>query len=131
MHTIDIDISPDAETAMLECDARLISRAINNLVQNIIQHNPQGCKIKLLLDCFENTISLTVEDNGCGLSTEKLHELEEKPHYMKSTDDRLDLRHVLGLFIVRQVVAANKGTLTLEGEEGCGCRVNLILPKNN
>ena len=109
VYTISIDISHDAETAMLECDARLISRAINNLVQNSIQHNPQGCEIKLLLDCFENSLCLTVEDNGCGLSPKKLQELEEKPHYMKSTDDRLDLRHGLGLLIVRQVVAAHKG----------------------
>lgn len=131
VYTINIDISHDAETAMLECDARLISRAINNLVQNSIQHNPQGCEIKLLLDCFENSLSLTVEDNGCGLSPEKLHELEQKPHYMKSTDDRLDLRHGLGLLIVRQVVAAHKGTLTLEGAEGYGCKIKITLPKNN
>ena len=38
-----------AENAMLECDARLISRAVNNLVQNSIKHNPQGCKILLSL----------------------------------------------------------------------------------
>lgn len=131
VYTISIDISHDAETTMLECDARLISRAINNLVQNSIQHNPQGCEIKLLLDCFENSLCLTVEDNGCGLSPKKLQELEEKPHYMKSTDDRLDLRHGLGLLIVRQVVAAHKGTFTLEGAEGYGCKIKIILPKNN
>lgn len=130
-YTIDVDISPDAETAMLECDARLISRAINNLVQNSIQHNPQGCKIKLLLNIFKNSLSLTVEDNGCGLSPEELHELEEKPHYMESTDERLDLRHGLGLLIVRQVVDAHKGTLTLEGSEGCGCKIKLLFPRNN
>ena len=29
-YTIEIDVAPEAENAMLECDARLISRAINN-----------------------------------------------------------------------------------------------------
>lgn len=131
IYTVDIDISSAAETAMLECDARLILRAINNLVQNSIQHNPQGCNIRLLLDSFENTISLTVEDNGCGLSIEKIHELEEKPHYMECIDERLDLRHGLGLLIVRQVVATHKGTLVVEGSEGNGCKIQLLLPKSN
>ena len=35
------------------------------------------------------------------LSAEKLQELGEKPHYMESTDERLDLRHGLGLLLVR------------------------------
>ena len=33
-YIIGIQIDPDAENAVLECDARLISRAVNNLVQN-------------------------------------------------------------------------------------------------
>ncbi len=33
-HNIEIEIAPDAENAVLECDARLISRAVNNLVQH-------------------------------------------------------------------------------------------------
>lgn len=81
-HTVEVDIAPDAETVMLECDARLITRAIGNLVQNSIQHNPQGCEIKLSLDCSTSSISLAVEDNGCGLSIERVKELEQKPHYM-------------------------------------------------
>ena len=32
-YSVDVEISSDAETTVMECDARLISRAINNLVQ--------------------------------------------------------------------------------------------------
>ena len=103
-YTIEIDIAPEAENAMLECDARLISRAINNLVQNSIKHNPQGCKILLSLKNTGEALTLTVADNGVGLTPEKLQELEEKPHYMESTDERLNLRHGLGLLLVRQIV---------------------------
>ena len=34
-YNIGIEIATDAENTMLECDARLISRAVNNLVQNL------------------------------------------------------------------------------------------------
>ena len=113
-HSVEIEISPEAETAVIECDARLISRAIGNLVQNSINHNPQGCDISLSLGCSSEDVSITVADNGVGMSAEKLRELEEKPHYMESTDERLDLRHGLGLLLVRQIVEAHGGVMKIE-----------------
>ena len=124
-YNIGIEIATDAENAMLECDARLISRAVNNLVQNSIKHNPLGCRILLSLRRMENTIQLIVQDDGIGLSEEKLQELKEKPHYLESTDERLDLRHGLGLVLVRQIVAAHEGTMTIDSKINCGCKIIL------
>ena len=124
-YSLEMEISKDAETAVIECDARLISRAINNLVQNSINHNPQGCAIRLCLACSDTAAFLTVADNGAGLSAEKLQELEEKPHYMESTDERLDLRHGLGLLLVRQIVEAHGGTMEIESAPQSGYKTIL------
>ena len=124
-YNIGIEIANDAENTMLECDARLISRAVNNLVQNSMKHNPLGCRILLSLRRMENTIQLIVQDDGIGLSEEKLQELKEKPHYLESTDERLDLRHGLGLVLVRQIVAAHEGTMTIDSKINCGCKIIL------
>ena len=67
-YTIEIDIEPEAENALLDGDARLISRAIGNLVQNSIRHNPQGCSIRLSLENTGETLILTVADDGAGLT---------------------------------------------------------------
>ena len=127
-YSINIGITPAAETVLFDCDARLISRAVGNLVQNSISHNPDGCDIALALDCTDESISLSVSDNGIGLSTEKLKELNEKPHYMESTDDRLDLRHGLGLILVRQITDAHSGTMKIESEDQKGCKAILNFP---
>lgn len=119
-YSLKTEISKGAETAVIECDARLISRAISNLVQNSIHHNPQGCTIVLRLDCSDSTVFLTVSASGMGLSVEKLRELTEKPHYMESTDERLDLRHGLGLLLVRQIVEAHGGTMKMESAPQSG-----------
>ena len=123
--SLEMEISKDAETVVIECDARLISRAINNLVQNSINHNPQGCTISLGLIRSDTAIFLTVADNGVGLSAEKLRELEEKPHYMESTDERLDLRHGLGLLLVRQIVEAHGRTMEIESAPQSGYKTIL------
>ena len=128
-HSIEVEISPETETAVIDCDARLISRAIGNLVQNSINHNPQGCNIFLSLDCSSENVSITVADNGVGMSAEKLRELEEKPHYMESTDERLDLRHGLGLLLVRQIVEAHNGTVEIKNSLNQGAITILTLAK--
>lgn len=125
-YSLETEISTDAEAAVLECDARLLSRAVNNLVQNSIRHNPQGCTIRLCLACSDTGISLAVADNGVGLSAEKLRELEEKPHYMESTDERLDLRHGLGLLLVRQIVEAHGGIMKITNRDEGGIESALI-----
>lgn len=129
-YTLETEISKDAEAAVIECDARLISRAINNLVQNSIHHNPQGCTILLRLDCPGTAISLTVADNGKGQPSEKLRELEEKPHYMESTDERLDLRHGLGLLLVRQIVEGHGGTMKMESAPRSGFQTTLVFQRS-
>ena len=128
-HSVEVEISSKAETAVIDCDARLISRAIGNLVQNSINHNPQGCDIFLSLDCSSVNVSITVADNGVGMSVEKLRELEEKPHYMESTDERLDLRHGLGLLLVRQIVEAHDGIMKIESMSQSGYKTILTFQR--
>lgn len=129
IYSIDIEITPAAETAAINCDPRLISRAVSNLVQNSINHNPQGCHIRLSLDCSDRSIILIIADDGIGLSAEKLQELEEKPHYMNSTDERLDLRHGLGLLLVRQIVEVHKGTMQIKSVADHGFTTTLTFSK--
>lgn len=129
--SFDIQITPETESVMIDCDGRLISRAINNLVQNSIKHNPQGCHICLSLGCTDKEILLNIFDDGVGLSAEKLKELEDKPHYIESTDERLDLRHGLGLLLVKQIVSVHHGTVGFFNLEPHGFRAEIILPINN
>lgn len=125
-YSIELEIAPAAGNITLDCDERLMMRAVNNLVQNSIRHNPDGCDIVLGLTCADEAISISVADNGVGLSAERLKELKEKPHYMESTDDRLDLRHGLGLILVRQIVEAHQGTLQFKSGDKIGFEVELI-----
>ena len=127
-YSLEVNISPDSENCMIECDAKLITRAINNLVQNSIHSNPKGCTIILALQITENKLLLSIQDNGIGISAEKLKELNIKPHYMESTDDRLDLRHGLGLLLVWQIVEAHHGTMEVESKLQEGYKTNIYFP---
>lgn len=124
-YSLEVNISPDSENSIIECNTKLITRAVNNLVQNSIHSNPKGCTIILSLQIAENQLLLSVQDNGIGISVEKLEELKNKPHYMESTDDRLDLRHGLGLLLVRQIIEAHHGTIEIESRLQKGYKTNI------
>ena len=130
IYSLEVVISPNSENSMIECDEKLITRAINNLVQNSIHSNPKGCTIILALQVTEKKLLLTVQDNGIGISAEKLEELKNKPHYMESTDDRLDLRHGLGLLLVRQIIEAHQGTIEVKSKLQEGYKTNICFPYN-
>jgi len=120
--SLEIEIPPETENQVLECDPRLLSRAVNNLVQNSIRHNPRGCHIRIGLTKAEHGVRMIVEDNGVGIPPEKTPEIMENPDPMDYS------QHGLGLRIVRQIVEAHKGTITVRSERGCGCRVVLFFP---
>ncbi|MDO4555276.1 MAG: HAMP domain-containing sensor histidine kinase [Lachnospiraceae bacterium] len=130
-YTIDFEITPNAENLVLDCDTRLLSRAINNLVQNSIHHNSEGCHIQITLDCDMNTAFFCISDDGIGLSSDQLNDLNEKTHYMDmdSTDDRLNLRHGLGLVLVRQIAEVHGGTVMIDSQTGKGFKTILGFPR--
>ena len=112
-YNIEIEITKLAENIMIDCDDRLIVRAINNLVQNSIGHNPNGCDILLSLDMNKNLAILTISDTGGGLTDKEIVELNSNSHYMESTDEKLNLRHGLGLLLVKQIVDVHNGKIVI------------------
>lgn len=132
IYSLEVVISPSSENSQIDCNAKLITRAVNNLVQNSIHSNPKGCTIiltlQVTLQAAKEKLLLTVQDDGIGISAEKLEELKNKPHYMESTDDSLDLRHGLGLLLVRQIVNAHNGTMEIESKPGEGYKTDIYFP---
>ena len=127
-YSINLEVSLSVEQFLIDCDERLMKRAIGNLVQNSIRHNPKGCEIVIRLNSVGHEFELQIKDNGVGLSEKRLRELQEIPHYMESTDERLDLRHGLGLIIVRQIIIAHEGKIKIDSEPNRGYATTIFLP---
>ena len=109
-YSISLDIAPSAEQLEFNCNERLLERALSNLVNNSIRHNPNGCDITIELNSYKGKPQIIVSDNGVGVSKE-FAEAQKKPHYFEALDERLDLRHGLGLIIVKQIIEAHGGTV--------------------
>ena len=106
-----------------------MKRAITNLIQNSIGHNPSGCEITVSVSCNNQNATVIIADNGIGISALKLKELNTKTHYMESTDEKLNLRHGLGVLLVRQIVDAHHGVIKIESEPQKGFKTTLTFPQ--
>ena len=120
----------ESEMASIMGDEALLKRALSNLIQNSMIHNSKGCHISVSVSWNDNHTSIMVSENGIGVTAEKLEEWKTKTHYIKSTDERLNLRHGLGILLVRQIVEAHHGTMEILSELQSGYKTVLTFPND-
>lgn len=109
-------------------DKDLIKRAVNNLIQNSINHNEQGCHIFVRVISQDNVCTVVIADDGIGATDEQIEELNNTPHYMVCDEKTTEQRHGLGLLIVKQIIFAHKGEMLIKHDEYGGFEVDLSLP---
>ena len=127
-YEISFSNDQESESVLISGDEALLRRALGNLIQNSIVHNPQGCRIAVSVLCGEAGITMEVMDDGVGVSAEKLEALTSGNRRLESTDEKLDLRHGLGVLLVRQIAEAHKGTVAMESAPGKGFQTSLTFP---
>ena len=60
----ELSLNSATEQIAIMGDERLLSRAIQNLISNSINHNESGCTISVNLEVNRNNLILTISDNG-------------------------------------------------------------------
>jgi two-component system nitrogen regulation sensor histidine kinase NtrY len=114
---------------MLSCDAALMSRALNNLLQNAadaiegrLGDNPGGPPGEIWLTVARGAgqVTVSVEDNGRGLPRAERSRLTE-PYVTTRTKGT-----GLGLAIVKKIMEDHGGDLTLGDRPGGGAAVTLV-----
>ncbi|WIK98743.1 HAMP domain-containing sensor histidine kinase (plasmid) [Bacillus bombysepticus] len=126
----DIDLKLTVEAAQVIGDEKLLLRAISNLVQNSVLHNPQGCAIILetSLSKDRSQYRFIVKDNGRGIPKENLTEITELP-YSSRRKRTVQEGHGLGIPMVARIVQAHHGRLILtSGEDQRGLTAAIELP---
>lgn len=119
----------DLSSCIIRADKNLLKRAVTNLIQNSISHNKNGCTIYASVKDTHDDCIICVEDNGAGAPNEQIEALNMAQHYMVCDTNTTELRHGLGLLIVKQIVAAHHGKMIIEHSAYGGFKVVLTLPK--
>lgn len=113
---------------VIEGDRNLLCRAVNNLLNNAQNHNPDGCHIMMEIYAEGKECCIAIEDDGVGITEEKLEKMKNTPHYMMNDSGADEPRHGLGLLIVRQIVKAHHGEAVFSSVTPHGLRIEIRLP---
>jgi heavy metal sensor kinase len=96
---------------VLHGDPELIQRLLVNLLQNAVQHTPEGGAVAVRVSRHDAEVSLTVTDNGAGIPREHASRIFER--FVQLDPSRRGDGAGLGLTIARWIAEAHGGRLSL------------------
>lgn len=113
---------------IIKIDYKQMDRVFFNLFTNAIKYNPSGTMIAVSLDKEVDKVIIIVADNGIGI--EKELEKEIFNPFVRADKSRNSKTggSGLGLTIVKKIIEAHNGTITLITDKGRGCQFKIILP---
>lgn len=125
---VTLEMELGGKRPLVLADPAHIADAIYHLVHNAIRFSPEGGSVWVRVEQQETAVSLTVQDTGAGIPSDKLSTLWDS--FSQLTDPFL--RGVegldLGLSLVRYIVKAHNGELFAESQVGQGSTFGFAIP---
>ena len=107
---------------IVKADAGQITKVLVNLIHNAMRFT-RGGQITVMASGNENTVTVTVEDTGSGITPEQ----KERVFDRFFTGDK-STGTGLGLYICKKIIDAHGGEISVQSEPGRGTAVSFTLP---
>ncbi len=122
------NIRMDLELKKIEFtgEEELLIQVWMNLLDNAIKFTPEGGKITVVAMKTKEEITVTIEDDGIGMSEETMSHIFEQ-FYRGDTENRYE-GSGLGLSLVQRIVNLHKGSVLVESVQGSGSIFMVTLP---
>lgn len=126
-------ISLSMEMDFLDCeinaDKLKIRQVMYNLLSNAIKFTPSGGSVEVIAGCNPSEISVSVRDNGIGIS-----ELEQKELFkpFKQLDPETNREYEgtgLGLVLIKKFVEIHGGRVSVQSSPGKGSTFTFVIPR--
>jgi signal transduction histidine kinase len=131
---VEVEVEPDLPPARM--DGMRIAQAISQLVRNSIRFTPDGGLIEVVAAREKDELVLQVRDNGVGIPEEKCRDLFDRSYMMRDSlhhhsSSTLEFQSAglgLGLAIVRGIVEAHGGSVTVDSRVSQGTTFTIRMP---
>jgi len=114
------------ENIYAEVDPEKIKQAISNLLSNAIKYSADTKKIFLRLFKKPEHVCIEVEDCGIGIPEDKLARIFEEFYRIEQKEGISGTG--LGLTVVKEIIEAHNGTISVTSEIGKGSRFTVTIP---
>ncbi len=118
------------ESAIISGDQRRLHQVIFNLVSNAVKYSTESGQILIDIHNSGKNVQLTVKDQGIGIAKEDIPLIFERFYRTDRSRNRKTGGAGIGLTIVKAIVLAHGGNISVESVKGCGSCFMVVLPKN-
>ena len=112
----------------IRADREALAQVFANLLDNALKYTGEEKRIALRARKDGAMLAFTVEDNGIGIAQQQRGEIFEPFHQVDQRLSRTREGAGLGLAIVRRIVKAHGGEITVAGEPGKGSIFTVKIP---
>ena len=127
---IELIIDPEVEELPICCDPNEIQRCIINLIGNAVKFTEENGQIKVLIKANDNNVSVSIEDNGLGISKDDQEFIFKRFEQGKNINSTKVSSSGIGLTLVKYIVELHDGHVKLESELNKGSKFTIVLPIN-
>lgn len=120
-------LSP-SDSCLIEADRGMVKQVLRILCDNAIKYTPKGGTITIGLEKTGSGCTLSIADNGSGISSEDLPKIFDRFYRSDSARKAENGGHGLGLSIARIIVMAHGGRMRVKSKLGVGTTFYVDLP---
>ena len=121
--------SVDGTHGVVLADRDRMQQVLTNLMSNAVKYSNEAGAIRVGVEETEDTVRLWVEDEGIGIAEKECDLIFERFYRTDTSRNRKTGGAGIGLSIVKTIVQAHGGAITVKSQEGKGSRFTVTLPK--
>lgn len=108
-------------------DRNRLRQVFINIIDNALKYSDEGGVVTIDVHQHENSIVITIADNGCGIPAKDLPKVKQKFYKANQTVRGSGI----GLAVADEIMKLHNGSLSIDSTEGVGTTVTITIPTVN
>ena len=126
-----IRVNCHAVDGYMTADKKRLQQVLHNLMSNAIKYSPRGRNVVVDVEDRDETVRIHIVDEGAGISKDEQKQLFQPFAKISTTPTAGEDSTGLGLWIARQMMELQGGSIGLYSDAGAGCDFWIELPVAN
>ena len=129
--SIKLDLGDALTEVWFDMDAleKVLMNLLSNALKSIDQR--QTGTIRFTLTDYEDSLNLSIEDTGCGISSDVIPHIFKAFYYNEQPNERWPSGTGIGLHITQEILNAHSANINVKSEVGVGSEFTISFLKGN